>query len=729
MMKLNLATVATLFRNELRMVLRDRRTVVTSIVLPLVVMPLMLFGSIWTNKKHEQKLRTTVYQYTVTGSQSNAVRELVTATRQRMAADTKTNRANQFRFEEKSVTNAVAALTKGDIHFVMEGLTADEARPKDKMPKGRKETSGTNAVARTHVADASDEEGWHEPSFSGAPVVRIVFRADRDDSSTGMNRMNEALRATRRDQRAGLLKAHDFPLPPEKVAIVSEANIASKGHVAGLALGRVISLFLLLFIFSGGAVVATDLIAGEKERGTLETLLTTGAVRAEIVAAKYLIILAVALVITLIQSANLLVYVGFKLIPVSPNLAAAVPPAVALLLLVLFLPMMALAAGVLLLTSGYAKSYKEAQLYFLPVLLIGMLPALVPFLPGLPLRSAIVLVPVANLALAAREILVGDFDWPMIALSWLVTAAAAAWTTRASVRFLSAEKLITSAETDAVEFTGGPALFGRRVLRWFAVLWALLLIINNYLANADVRVQLLINLVGLFFTASLLMLWRYRLDPRAALALRAPKPAVWLAVLIAIPGGLLTGIGLFHLADFFIPMPPEMVEGFSEEVMPGNIPFVQMLFFVALMPGFFEEIAFRGVLLHGLHRRLHPAALALVVGLVFGIFHVLLFRLVPTAFLGVVFASVTLLTGSIFPAMLWHAGNNTLGILAARQKIPLSDLDPMCYVAGAIMLAVAFWVIWRNRTPYPGLRPWRQTKESLNYGQNHKKVAPHSTVE
>jgi ABC-type Na+ efflux pump permease subunit/membrane protease YdiL (CAAX protease family) len=709
-MAIKLATIRTLFVTEIRMVLRDRRTIVTSIVLPLLIMPLMLFISSWINKRHEKKLQNTVYRYAVTGSQTGFVRALITATRERLNAEEKAKGKTGFRFEEVPCGDPTNALTKGEVHLVLEGLTAAEARPKNNSPDVKKNrATDRRASDKIEVDDRDGEEQGRETLMTGAPVVRVIFRADRDDSTAGLRRMREAFSDTRRVQRAELLNAREFPLPPAEVAAISEKNVASQGQIAGLAMGRMITLFLLLFIFSGGAVVATDLLAGEKERGTLETLLTTAANRIEIVAAKHLVILAVALLITLIQAANLLVYVGLKLIPLSTHFAAVVPPSVAILLFVLFLPLAALVASVLLLTSGYAKSYKEAQLYFLPVFLLGMVPALSPFLPGLPLRSAIVLVPIANIALAAKEILIGSFDWPMIALSWVVTGAAALWTTRLSVRFLSAEKLITAVDTDAIEFAGGPALFPRHVLRWFALLWGALLIVNNYTATADIRLQLLINLVGLFFGASLIMIRQYRLNPRVALALRAPKPVIWLAVLFAVPSGILTGIGMFRLASLFIPVPPQMVEGFSESVVPEDIPFAQLLFFLTVMPGIFEEIAFRGLLLHGLHRRLHPAALALVVGLVFGLFHVALFRLVPTACLGVMFAAVTMLTGSIFPAMLWHALNNAFGILAATQHFPLAELEPASYLAGAAILAAAFWIIWRNRTPYPGLRPWRRT--------------------
>jgi sodium transport system permease protein len=505
-----------------------------------------------------------------------------------------------------------------------------------------------------------------------------------------------------------LLLSRGFPIALTNVASVKESDLASKGQIAGLTLGRSITLVLLLFILTGGAVVATDSVAGEKERGTLETLLTTSARRVEIIAAKHLVILAIALLIALIQSANLFVYAGFKLLPLPANLSAAVTPSIVILLFVLYLPALALIASVLLLVSGRAKSYREAQMYFFPVFLLGLAPALAPFVPDLSLRSAMIAVPVANIALAAKEILVGTFDWPFIIAAWAITAGAAAWVSRLSVRALSTEQLITASETDAVEFKGGADLFSRHVLRWFAVLWATLLIVNNYMEKADIRWQLIVNLVVLFFGASCLMLRHYRLNPRTALALRAPKLMVWPAVLIAVPSGLLTASGLFRLANFFIPISPRILREFEQNVIPPDISSTQLIFFLCVMPAIFEEITFRGLLFHGLSRRLQPATLAVTVGVIFGIFHVALFRFAPTACLGIMLAAVVLMTGSIFPAMLWHGLSNLLGLLAYQYQIPLEELDPLTYLLGTAILAVCFWIIWRNRTPYPGLRGWER---------------------
>ena len=80
-------------------------------------------------------------------------------------------------------------------------------------------------------------------------------------------------------------------------------------------------------------------------------------------------------------------------------------------------------------------------------------------------------------------------------------------------------------------------------------------------------------------------------------------------------------------------------------------------------------------------------------------------RLIPVACLGTLLAAVTLLTGSIFPAMVWHALNNGLAVFAERAGFPMEDLPPAVYAGGALLLALGFWIFWRHRTPYPDLRP------------------------
>jgi sodium transport system permease protein len=362
-------------------------------------------------------------------------------------------------------------------------------------------------------------------------------------------------------------------------------------------------------------------------------------------------------------------------------------------------------AGVLLLASGRARSYKEFQLYHFPVFLVMLALGAAALLPGIVLRSGIVLVPVANLSVAIREVLTGRFDVPMLALAWLVSAATAALGARWTMASLSKEQLITAGGLDRGEWQGGAALFPKRVLLWFAVMWvAIFLGASSVPLLQNLHGQLLWNLVIVMLGGSLLMIRRYRLDLRQALALRPVKPVVLLAVVLGAPGLYLTGVALARLSGLLFPVPERLIEEFSRTLLPAGVPVGELLLLVAVLPGICEEIAFRGVLLHGLRRRYRPAVLCLVVGLIFGLFHLDLARILPTAFLGVALAAVTLLTGSLYPAMLWHALNNAGAILAGDAGVPVGDLGAGVYLAGALVAGLAFALLWKNRTPYPGLR-------------------------
>jgi membrane protease YdiL (CAAX protease family) len=147
-----------------------------------------------------------------------------------------------------------------------------------------------------------------------------------------------------------------------------------------------------------------------------------------------------------------------------------------------------------------------------------------------------------------------------------------------------------------------------------------------------------------------------------------------------------------------------MLEAFSKALLPEDFPLWQAVLFVAVLPGIVEELVFRGLFLHGLTRRFHPVAAVVVVGLMFGLVHVSLFRLLPTAYLGMLLASVTLVTGSVFPAMLWHFLNNLLSVSSGALDIPWGSFGADVYGAAAAALALSGWILWRNRTPYPGLR-------------------------
>ncbi len=681
-MRIDAGAVGTLLGTEVKLLLRDRRTVLVSIVLPLLVMPVLLFAGRMMEERRTRRLEATRFTYAVTGSQAATARHLLEATQRPHPP------AAPLLLEEVATADPIAALADASLDLWVQALAVEES---PSLPA---------------TAAAAGEDPDDEAATPGVPIILLAYRADRDRSEEAMQRFRDALQRVRQAERFQLLAEAGLPVPADQVVVVEERDVASAQQVTGLQVGRLLTVFFLLFILSGGAVVATDTLAGEKERGTLETLLTTAAGRRAIIAAKLLAIFAVALAITLIQALNFLAYVVFRFVPLPTAFALDLSPGTALAVLVMLLPVAALVSAVLLLTSGIATSYREAQLYFFPTFLLALAPALASFLPGLTLRSAIALVPIAGVAVGVKEILTGAADPPWLALTWLVNAAAAAAAALAAERTLSSERLIApAAEPAAAE--PSPQLFQRHVLRAFAVLWAILLVVSlNLEGRLDVRVQTMVNLVGVLLVGTLVLVRRYRLNPRHALALRPVRWPVWLAVAVGAPAGLFTGVGVFRLAKLVVPVPPEMLEAFSEALLPEALPLWQAILFLAILPGICEELAFRGLFTYGLHRRLHPLALVPVVGLAFGIFHGALFRIAPTAYLGMLLTALTLLTGSVFPAMLWHALHNALALAADHLNAPLDEASATLYGLSATALMVAAFILWRARTPYPGLR-WK----------------------
>lgn len=678
----------TIFRNELRMVARDTRTVLIAVVAPLVLFPLFIFATRWVEERETERLETATYEYAVAGLRAAWAEEIV-------------ERALGFGHTGLGDTVLGATGTEegasdagGDVlpaHF--ERVVADD--PESLLAAGAVHlvVVGRNAVPEDSL-DAS------------VPVLELRFRADSDFSRNARARMEERLVAVRTAIRDSVFRHAGFPVALDDVAVVEARNVATAEKEAGSFLGGVLIPFLILLMLSGGSIVAADSISGEKERGTLETLLTTASSRRDIVHAKLGAIMAVGLAIGLVNIANLGVYIGLGVIDLPANLRIGVGIDTLAILLFLLIPLVVLVAAALLLLSGIAHSYREYQVYVLPLFLIFLLPSLAAFLPGIELESAVALVPISGIAVATRALLMGDWH-----LGWGVVAFASTGATgwlllRRTEAALSNERLITIAGADEAEFRGGAALFPRHVLRWFVGFWVLFFVVSLWFGDAlGVRGQVVVNLVGIFLGGSIYLVHRYGLDVRETLRLQWPHWRAWPAVLVGAPSVLVLGVGVGELVDAYLfPVPDVMIEAFSESLT--GLPLWQLVLFIAVMPGILEEIAFRGVLLSGLREQLRePWMAVLVSGAVFGVFHVSLFRIVPTAFLGIVLALVVLRTGSILPAILWHFLNNFLALVPEEQGWisvdPAVGVPPTWYAA-AVVGAAASWLIMAGR---PERRP------------------------
>ena len=613
--------LATLFLYEIKRLGRDTRMILIAVVAPLVLFPFIIFVMRSVERSEERRLVETVYEYALVGDETEWGREIVAAALELEANDPDTSRA-RVRFEERQVSDADALLGSAEIHLVVEALS----------PEAYESLRAAEAAAET--TDTEEEE---EAAASELRTIRVSFRGQSDFSRNASTRLDARIVELRSQLRDSVYASRGFPVAPEQIATVETENTASAEKEGGALLGLALTPFLLLLMLTGGSIMAADAISGEKERGTLETLLTTAAARSDIVTAKLLGIVAVGISVAVVNILNLLVYVVLGVVDLPENFAVALSALDLVLLLILFLPLTVLISSALLLLSGYAKTYKEYQIYFFPLFLVFLVPSLAGMLPGMDLRSAIALVPIAGIGVAVREIMVGEYDWLFLLLAFSSTGGAAWWAARLTERTLSTERLISQSDLDEADLMGGPALFPRHVLRWFGVMWVTFLVISLWFGDdLGVRGQVVVNLVFIFFGGSLLMVWRYGLEPRAAFALRpVAHPLVWLAVVIGAPAGYIVGIGLAELVNTYVfPVPRSVLDAFGDTLLGDQMPLWQLLLFLTIMPGILEELAFRGVLLHGLRKMFGPVGICLMVGAIFGIFHVSLFRLIPTAYLG-----------------------------------------------------------------------------------------------
>jgi sodium transport system permease protein len=693
---------------ELRMLFRDTRTVLIAVVAPLVLFPGMIWVMRTVEEREERRLEETTYRYAVVGDSAEWAGRAVEDALALPPSDTT---AAPVRFESQELPYGVPAdparvdsvLSETELHLLVRGLSRgafDAIRAAETSAREGETVEGADSTAAAEEA----APGVPAEAPPDVPIVRLEYRVDSDFGRRAASVLSERLQELRRLRRDSIYRAAGFPVDPAAVAEVERSNTASAEKEAGAFLGLALTPFLLLLMLTGGSIVAADAISGEKERGTLETLLTTAARRSEIVQAKLGAVIVVGLAVAVVNILNLLVYVVLGFVELPANMAVDLSALDLGLLLLLLLPVTVLVGAALLLLSGYSKSYKEYQIYFFPLFLTLLVPSLASMLPGMELRSAIAVVPISGVGVAVREIMVGKYDWPFLALAFLSTGAAGWWLATLTERALSTEKLVSGAELDEADLVGGPALFPRHVLRWFAVLWALFFVVSAWVADdLGIRGQLVVNLVVLFFGASIFMIRRYRLPVRETLSLRPVPPAVWLAVLVGAPSALIVALGLTQLVNAWIfPVPDQFIEAFGEALLGDELPLWQTVVFLAIMPGFFEEIAFRGVLLHGLRKHLRPIPLCLAVGVIFGLFHVSLFRIVPTAYLGVVLAAVVVLSGSIYPAMLWHALNNALGIVPSELGWvgPDTALPVWSYALATVGLVAAFALLWTHRRPW-----------------------------
>ncbi len=201
---------------------------------------------------------------------------------------------------------------------------------------------------------------------------------------------------------------------------IESVNVATPQEVLGKLAGGFLPYLFVIFCFMGAMYPAIDLFTGEKERKTLETLLTTPVSRFEILVGKMVVIVTTGIVSAMLAIFGL--FIAFQFIAGMPEIITSVVAGMltltfVMLMLVMLLPLTIFFAGVMIPLTIYAKTFKEAQSILTPLTFLVIIPAIFGLIPGVELTVATALIPIVNISLATKEIVAGTIEMPLLLIT------------------------------------------------------------------------------------------------------------------------------------------------------------------------------------------------------------------------------------------------------------------------------------------------------------------------
>jgi len=665
---MRLAIVWTIVRKELTETLRDRRTIMMMIALPVLLYPLLMMGF--------TKLQ--VSQREATASRASRVAVWGTAPPGLLAV---------LSDEGRIVVEAAAAppeairagLASGALHrpaLLDTGTPArqDSDRAAAPGPGSAEPDSPAMLAARAMVAARRVDAVlvlWPDvmPAMAQgrAGRVSIYFDSVREDSLEAQRRLADRLAEYRRalvgqrERDRGLSEGFSLGLD------VRSTNLAPDQRRSGQILGLFLPFLLITMSLLGGFYPAIDLTAGEKERGTMQTLLCAPLRSIEIIIGKFVAVWAISLIAAVANIVSL----GTTMARILPGDQMHVAPSTLAMAFVMLLPLTFFMTAVFLALAVFAKDFKDGQNFLTPVYMVLALPAGVTMLRGVELNAWTAFVPVVNIALLIKALLVSEASPDLIFLTLVSSTAWAALALVLAARVFAREQVLLGGRDSLRSLLGFERQPGAEPTPAFALTaFAFGLVAVFYgsllLQGTGTVTTLLLTEYGFFLLPALLLVAAFGFPLRKTLSLRRPPMGGLIAaVLIGCSAWAVAAGVLIRL----LPPPESLVKALEQLLLidgkPASLWVVWLV--VGVTPAVCEEAFFRGLILAGL-RRLGVWPAVIVCGLLFGLAHSSIYRLLPTFFMGVLLTWLVWRTGSIWTSILAHALNNGIAATLVYNK-------------------------------------------------------------
>jgi sodium transport system permease protein len=377
---MNFAAISVVYRKELREWLRDRRTLISTVLVPLLAFPILMVGITALATVMIGKAEQEVPKIMIIGGQDSP------------------DLMDRLHKLDKLAVVPYADNWKDQI-------SNKEIRAAVEIPKG----------FQAGVAEGT------------APTVNVYFYEGEIKSSFGAGHLQDAIKEYRDTVVKERLAAKNLPASVLSPFEIKQQNVAPPEKVGGASIGGFIGYAVILLCLTGAMYPAIELTAGEKERGTIETILSSPVSRFDLVMGKFLLVFSGSLASAILSVTSM--GTSFAILGRShlmqssggQSLHLSLGPVSVVAVFFMALPLAVLFSAVLMTIALFAKTYKEAQSYLTPMTFLVVIPAVASVMPGVELTPKLALIPVLNTSLVCKEIITGTYHWNSIILIFVST--------------------------------------------------------------------------------------------------------------------------------------------------------------------------------------------------------------------------------------------------------------------------------------------------------------------
>lgn len=376
----------TIFSKELKDTLRDRRTMITMVFVPLLIFPLIFY------------IGTTVSKSFAEDAMEEALKVGV---------------------QEKDSTSKIVKKLK-------------QLPDKQVSVVYLKDT----AQYTTAIRDKKVNIALYEPENQNEEqkIINIYLNEAEIEKKQQIDMLFETLEEDARKKKLIELNITEQQIHPLRFDYV---DIASKEEKLGKIAGGILPYMFIIFCFMGCMYPCIDLFTGEKERGTIETILSTPVQRTELLFGKMGVVVLSGLLAATLSMVGLFLGIQIVDLGAANEIKGIVYDILSfqfiLAMYMLLIPLTVFFAGIMIPLSLNARSFKEAQSIITPLNIVVILPAMIGFLPGIEYNIGTALVPIVNIVLATKEIIAGTIEYYLLAISFvelLLIAFVAVWVSK-----------------------------------------------------------------------------------------------------------------------------------------------------------------------------------------------------------------------------------------------------------------------------------------------------------